>query len=109
MYQRGDKYWGGGVNFSIGSFDSITGQRIDWVIALGFIHTMDPQTVCREIKRLVKENRIENIILDLYDEDELRRKYGYEGMLGEQYFVKYASDIYKHTKTGFIVYTKNAR
>jgi len=54
----------GKAEFEVGSFNSVAGQKIQYLIALNFLHDFDDMTVASWLDSIISNNEISYLILD---------------------------------------------
>jgi len=85
-----------GLHFQKGSFEDVSGQDISCLIAVDFLHAIEPQKVKRYFQEIVSDNRIKMIVVDRvfsppyrysHDYEDLFRAFGYHCVFRSRAYV----------------------
>ena len=100
-----------GVTFATGTFDDITGKKIDICIAINFLHTIDDVSLEGIFDRFFRNNDIKVFAVDkvqhppyryAHDYETLLKRFGYTLMYKSQSFA-----AWDNTRRRYMLFEKN--
>jgi trans-aconitate methyltransferase len=88
------------VNFQVGSFEDIDAMHIDYLIAIGFMHSIETSLLKEKLKALTTKNVVQNIIVDTFQSKQYTYNHNFDEIMPENYKLIFKSKPYfgdKHT------------
>ena len=96
----------GNTEFQVGSFNSVAGQKIQYLIALNFLHDFDLRTVSDWLNQCIQNNKIQFFILDEIKDRAYQNNHNFKGILpksfvlvdtiGEEYIYNRSIKVFKN-------------
>jgi len=83
------KYYFTNIQFTEGSFDAVRGEKIDYLIAVNFLHDFDSSLVQEWFEIIIKNNNVLNIIVDELDDEQYYRLHDFNFIIPTAYQEKY--------------------
>lgn len=82
-------------NYSVGSFNTIKGYEIDYLITVNFIHAISAKELKNDYAILCRDNKIKTIIVDeLHNNDDYRFNHNFAEILPSEYIYTKSSPYF---------------
>jgi len=86
--------------FKVGSFDSVKGQDIKYLIALNFLHDFERDEVASWLHKIIDSNSISYIVLDEIADPEYQNNHDFQNILPKEFLlVDRIGQEYRYNRT----------